>query len=175
MAPIGLFALAFVPMLLEARLAARNERALRRAGAVEPPDDVYPVMQVAYPVAFAAMVLEAWLRGAPPRSVLVAGLCVFLAAKALKYWAVATLGSRWTFRVLVVPRAPLVRRGPYRLLRHPNYVAVVGELGGMALLAAAPVAGACAVGTFSLIILARIAVEERALGLPSPLARRVVR
>ncbi len=87
------------------------------------------------------MMAEAWLRGVPSGSVIVAGGLVFAAAKAIKYWAIATLGSRWTFRVLVPPRSAPVSGGPYRFLRHPNYVAVMGELVGFALLAGAPLTG----------------------------------
>jgi methyltransferase len=160
-----LFAIAFLPMLAEARRAARNERLLRAAGASEPPHDVYPLMRVAYPACFLAMIVEGWLRGAAPGALAAVGVVVFAGAKALKYWAVAVLGPRWTFRVLVPADAPLVDAGPYRVLRHPNYVAVIGELGGMALLSDARVSGPVAVAMFALIIAARVRVEEQALGL----------
>jgi methyltransferase len=161
----SLFALAFVPMLIEARLSARNERALRAAGAVEPGRDVYAAMQVAYPACFAAMVLEAWLRGRGLTVGAVSGAVIFASAKALKYWAIHTLGPRWTFRVLVPPHSDRTIAGPYRFLRHPNYVGVVGELGGFALLAGAPYSGLLSMAVFGALLLARIRVEERALGL----------
>jgi methyltransferase len=161
----SLFALAFVPMLIEARLSARNERALRAAGAVEPGRDVYAAMQVAYPACFAAMVLEAWLRGRGLTAGAVSGAVIFASAKALKYWAIHTLGPRWTFRVLVPPHSDRTIAGPYRFLRHPNYVGVVGELGGFALLAGAPYSGLLSMAVFGALLLARIRVEERALGL----------
>jgi methyltransferase len=157
-----LFVLAFVPMALESRVSARNTRRLRAAGAVEAPGDVFAIMQVAYPACFLGILLEGWLRGAGTAT-LAAGAGVFVVSKALKYWAIATLGTRWSFRVLVPPDSPRIVRGPYRYLRHPNYVAVVGELGGLALLAGAPVAGVVAVAGFGALIAARIRVEERAL------------
>jgi methyltransferase len=156
-------ALAFLPMAFEARLAARHDRALRSAGAAEPKDDVFPVMQVVYPTAFLAMALEAFLRGARADAVFAAGAATFAAAKAIKYWAIATLGPRWTFRVLVPPGSSLIHAGPYRFMRHPNYLGVLGELAGMALIAHAIVSGAIAVVLFAGIIAARIRVEERAL------------
>jgi methyltransferase len=159
-----LFGLAFGPMIGEALVARRNEQALRARGAVEPGNDVYPIMQIVYPAAFAGMILEGWLRAATPTGLFSAGLIVFAGAKALKYWAIATLGSRWTFRVLVLPHAPLIGGGPYRWLRHPNYVAVVGELGGMALMARALLTGPLVLAMFSVILLARIRIEDRALG-----------
>ena len=162
---LTLFTFAFIPMLLEARLASRNERRLREAGAIEPKDDVFRAMRVVYPLSFAAMIAEAWLRGAEAGATFTAGLALFVVAKALKYWAIATLGTRWTFRVLVPPGAPLIERGPYRFLRHPNYVAVIGEFAGMALMCKAPVAGGAAIVVFIRILVARIRSEERALGL----------
>jgi methyltransferase len=156
-------ALAFLPMAFEARLAGRHDRALRSAGALEPKDDVFPIMQVVYPVSFLAMALEAFLNGARMDAVFVAGAVVFALAKAIKYWAIATLGPRWTFRVLVPPGSSMVHHGPYRFMRHPNYLGVIGELTGMALIAHARVSGAIAVVLFAGIIAARIRVEERAL------------
>ena len=155
--------LAFLPMVFEARLATQHDRALRSDGAVEPQDDVYPIMQVAYPASFLAMALEAFFRKAQVDAVFVVGAGVFALAKAIKYWAIATLGSRWTFRVLVPPGSSLIHGGPYRFMRHPNYLGVIGELIGMALIAHATVSGPIAVVLFAGIIVARIRVEERAL------------
>jgi methyltransferase len=157
------FIAAFVPMLAEAARSRRNERALRRSGAIEPKEDVYPLMQVAYPACFAAMVAECFVRERTAGVSFAAGAVVFALAKALKYWAIASLGPRWTFRVLVLPGAPLVASGPYRWLRHPNYVGVAGELVGASLMAAAPIAGVASVVVFGGLMLARIRVEERAL------------
>jgi methyltransferase len=84
-------------------------------------------------------------------------------AKALKAWAIQALGVRWTFRVLVLPGVPLVTRGPYALMRHPNYVAVVGELVGAALMFGSPVTGPVGLIAFGSLLRRRIAVEERAL------------
>jgi methyltransferase len=79
-------------------------------------------------------------------------------------WAISTLGVRWTFRVLVIPDAPLVTSGPYRLLRHPNYAAVIGEIIGIAVILRAPVTGLLALAGFGTLLIRRIAVEDRALG-----------
>ena len=155
--------LAFVPMAFEARLAARHDRGLRLAGAAEPKDDVFPVMQLAYPTAFLGMALEAAGRHTPVNAIGAAGMLVFALAKGIKYWAITTLGPRWTFRVLVPPASTRIVRGPYRFMRHPNYLGVIGELAGMALIAGAPVAGVSSVAVFLVLIAARIRVEERAL------------
>jgi methyltransferase len=150
-------------MLFEARLAAHHDGALRAAGAVEPKDDVFKWMQVVYPAAFAAMTVEAYFRPHGRDAIVIAGAGVFALAKAVKYWAIATLGPRWTFRVLVPPRSTLVTSGPYRFMRHPNYLGVMGELAGFALMAHAAYTGPASMLMFAWLIARRIGVEERAL------------
>ncbi len=157
-----LLAIVFIPMLVEARLAAVNERAQRARGGVEPQDDVYAIMRIAYPAVFLAMIAEGFWW--PGHEMLLAGAAVFIAAKLLKWWAITSLGEAWTFRVIVRPGVPLVTTGPYRRLRHPNYVAVAGELAGVALMSGARVAGPLGTALFVLLMFRRISVEERALG-----------
>ena len=155
-------AVVFGSMLGEALLAAKNERALRAAGAVEPRGDVYGAMRIAYPGLFLLMLFEG-ARYSGPDLAFVVGAVVFTAGKGLKYWAITALGPRWTFRVLVPPGGEYIRRGPYRWLAHPNYVGVLGELLGVAIAMRAFVAGPIAVAGFAYLMLRRIAVEERAL------------
>ena len=155
----------FVPMLAETFLSHANERRLRARGAIEPDADVYRWMQLAYPGCFVAMLAEGAIRGSQEGWWLVGGAIVFVAAKALKSWAIATLGPRWSFRVLVTPGVPLVATGPYRWLRHPNYAGVLGEIAGVALMAPAPVAGVASLLGFGALLQRRIRVEERALDL----------
>jgi methyltransferase len=155
--------LAFLPMVCEARLAARHERVLRSAGAIEPADDVYRWMRIVYPATFLTMSVEAAIRQVEPNDVFALGIGVFVLGKVIKYWAIATLGSRWTFRVLVPPSSALITDGPYRYVRHPNYVGVIGELVGLALAARATISGTLSVALFAALIVLRIRVEERAL------------
>jgi len=161
-----ILAATLVMMASETLLSMANERRLRQQGAIEPADDVYRTMRWAYPVCFAAMAAEGAWRGPAAPTVLVAGLAIFGLAKALKAWAMTSLGPRWSFRVLVLPNAPLVTDGPYRLIHHPNYVAVMGEIVGVACAVWAPVTGVLAVAGFGALIRARIGVEDRALGRP---------
>jgi methyltransferase len=155
-----------VPFLLvETLRSMQNERGLRKRGAIEPADDIYPVMSLVYPSSFLAMTLEGWWRGGPQQPWLAVGLALFVLSKLLKLYVIAVLGDRWTFRVLVPPGAPLVARGPYQFIRHPNYVAVIGEQLGVAFFMPAPITGTIFIAAFLLILVKRIAVEERALGL----------
>ena len=148
----------------EAVLSAFNERQLRARGAIEPPDDVIGTMRWAYPLSFVAMGVEGALTGPAPRDVVMWGLAGFGFSKALKMWAISSLGSRWSYRVLVLPGAPLVTTGPYRFLSHPNYLAVVGEIFSVAAIVWAPITGTLATIGFGWLMIKRIAIEDRALG-----------
>jgi methyltransferase len=164
---------ALVLMLAETWLSRSNERRLRARGAVEPSGDVYALMAVAYPASFVAMVVEGVLGGPPGPTVVWTGIATFVAAKVIKYWAIGSLGPMWTFRVLVLTGAPLVTTGPYAWVRHPNYVGVVGELLGIALITGAWVTGPLAIAGFGYLLYRRIEVEDRALGRDQPARRGV--
>ncbi|OFW44866.1 MAG: hypothetical protein A3J29_06765 [Acidobacteria bacterium RIFCSPLOWO2_12_FULL_67_14b] len=148
----------------EAVLSAFNERQLRARGAIEPKGDVIATMRWAYPAGFVAMAIEGAWSGPSPPPVLVGGLVLFGFAKALKLWAIASLGPKWSYRVLVVPGEPLVQSGPYRFLTHPNYLAVAGEIAAVAATVWAPITGTLAVVGFGWLMSMRIRVEDRALG-----------
>ena len=167
---IAIAAVTIIAMLLimagEAVLSAFNEAQLRAKGAIEPQGDVIGTMRWAYPLAFVAMGVEGALTGPAPRDVLMYGLALLGVAKALKLWAITTLGSRWTYKVLVLPNAPLINSGPYAFLSHPNYVGVVGEIASVAMIVWAPITGVLATIGFGWLMIKRIAIENRALGRP---------
>jgi methyltransferase len=161
---LAVLLLVFGFMLVEARRAARNERAQRANGGIEPGGDVYSLMQFAYPGVFLAMVIDGARRATPVAPEwFVIGATLFLTAKALKWWAITALGPCWTFRVIVVPGTLPVETGPYRFVRHPNYMAVIGEIVGVAAMTGARVFGPLALMVFAALMLRRIAVENRAL------------
>jgi methyltransferase len=161
--PLLIAAVVYGPMIIEARRAANHERAQRARGGVEAAGDVYRVMAIAYPAAFLLMILEGVWRGPVTMPVFAVGLLLFVAAKALKWWAILSLGRFWTFRVIVIPGAPLVARGPYRLVRHPNYLGVAGELVSAAIMTGARVAGPLGTIAFCALMLRRVQIEGRAL------------
>lgn len=157
-------------LLAETRVSIKNEREIRRRGAFAPAGDVYRAMAVLYPGAFLAMATEGIWRASkeiPAADAgpnwLVSGVLLFVASKALKYWAIRTLGDRWTFRVYVVPDRPLVADGPYRYIAHPNYVAVLGELVSTAMMCGAPIAGAVGVTLFGAVLWMRVRFESNVL------------
>ena len=163
MIAVAALAAVVVLMLGELWVSTRNERVLLARGAVAPPDPVYRSMRWAYPAVFVAMAAEGVVRGPVSWRLVFAGATVFTIFKLLKFWAIATLGERWTYRVFVLRGVPLVTRGPYRFFRHPNYVGVVGELIGMALVTGATFTGPFGILFFSWLLLRRIRAEDRAL------------
>jgi methyltransferase len=168
MMPLAIAAATVIAVLLimagEFALSSFNERLLRAKGAVEPAGDVIGVMRFAYPGCFVVMGIEGAMSGPAPRDVLMYGLALFGLAKALKIWAISSLGWRWTFRVLIPPGEPLVTTGPYRFLAHPNYLAVAGEILSVAAIVWAPITGPLSAMVFGWLMVARIRVEDRALG-----------
>lgn len=121
--PYLIMALVTLQRLGELVIAGHNTRALRARGAVEIGAAHYPVMVALH----ASWLLVLWLFvGARPVNLLLLGLFVLL--QAMRVWVLATLGPRWTTRVIVLPGAPLVTRGPFRLVKHPNYCVVAAEI-----------------------------------------------
>jgi methyltransferase len=93
-----------------------------------------------------------------------AALIVALGAQALRWWAIGTLGWRWNTRIIVVPGAPPVTGGPYRFVRHPNYVAVVLEIASIPLIHGAWLTALIFSALNVALLAVRIPAEERALG-----------
>jgi methyltransferase len=125
MSPVAVVvALVALQRLAELFYAARNTRRLKRRGAVEHGRNHYPLFIVLHASWLVAILLA--VPGATAIEWL--PLALFILLQAARLWIVATLGAFWTTRIISLPDAPLVRRGPYRLLRHPNYLIVVGEI-----------------------------------------------
>nr|HRC86988.1 isoprenylcysteine carboxylmethyltransferase family protein [Thermoanaerobaculia bacterium] len=122
------------------------------------------VMVALHTAALVAAPVEVWGLGRPflPGLATVA-LAVALAALLLRVWVIRTLGERWTTRVIVLPGAPVVAGGPYRFLRHPNYLAVILELAALPLVHTAWVTALAASLGNAFLLRERIRVEERAL------------
>lgn len=118
-----LLALVTLERLVELWLARRNTKALVANGAVEVAPGHYPLIVLVHAMWLAGLWLLGW-----QRSVGTVWLVIFLLLQVLRVWVLATLGPRWTTRIIVQPGLPLVATGPYRLLSHPNYVVVVGEI-----------------------------------------------
>src|SRR5260370_42653230 len=160
-----------IERLIELFVAKRNARWAFSQGGKEFGHDHYPVMVTLHTALLLGCVIEVWGLHRPfigwlgwPM------LAVVAASQVLRWWCVATLGRRWNTLVIVMPDAPLVRRGPYRFLHHPNYVAVGGE--GIALppIPTAGVTALCFPGPDALLLPLRTQVGHQALGYAGPIS-----
>jgi methyltransferase len=124
-----LIAVIAIQRLWELGVSRRHQRALKARGAIEVGADHYPWMVALHTTFLLSCVAEVWVLDRPWRPLVAAvAMLVLGAALTLRWWTLATLGDRWTTRVLVIPGEELVTTGPYRWLRHPNYLAVVLEI-----------------------------------------------
>lgn len=121
-----------VERIVELVVSHRHARALLARGGIEHGGEHYPAMVALHASLLAGCLLEPRLAPRPVAPVFVALMIVAVAAaQSLRWWAIMTLGERWSTRVIVLPGASRVRRGPYRYFAHPNYFAVMVE--GLAL------------------------------------------
>lgn len=118
-----LLGLVTLERLAELVVARRNTAALLAAGGREHSPEHYPVVVLLHAAWLAGLWVLAW-----GRPILWPFLAAFIALEALRLWVLATLGRRWTTRIITVPGEYLVRRGPFRWISHPNYAVVVGEI-----------------------------------------------
>lgn len=148
-----------VQRLGELVYARRNEARLRDRGAVESGAGHYPLFILLH----GAWLLAVFLLIPADRVPSWPLLALFLLLQAARIWVVATLGPYWTTRVLSLPGAPLVRRGPYRWVRHPNYLIVTAEIAVLPLAFGAWWIAIAFSLANALLLRHRIGVEERAL------------
>ena len=153
-----------VERLAELMVSTRNARWAFAQGGAEFGRGHYPVMAAMHTALLVACIAEVAVADRPflpwlgwPMLALVA------ASQALRWWCVATLGRQWNTRVIVVPGLPLVSAGPYRWLRHPNYLAVVVEVAALPLVHTAWVTAVVFTAANAAVLAVRIPAEERAL------------
>jgi methyltransferase len=120
---VVILALVTVERLTELWLSSRNTRRLLARGAHEVGSGHYPFIVSVHVLWLADLW---WL--APERTVDGLWLTLYILLQLERIWVISTLGERWTTRIIILPDAPLVHRGPYRFVRHPNYLVVIGEI-----------------------------------------------
>ena len=118
-----ILALVTLQRLGELVLSRANTRKLLARCAIECGANHYPLVVSVH----AAWLIALWIWGRD-QDVNLAALAAFVALQGMRLWILATLGARWTTRIIVLPGEPLVTSGPYQYLAHPNYVVVAGEI-----------------------------------------------
>jgi methyltransferase len=154
-----ILALVTLQRLGELVLARRNTRALLARGAIEIGASHFPLIVAVH----AAWLIALWVFGRN-QEVNLPALAAFAALQLVRVWVLATLGSRWTTRIVVLPGEPLVASGPYRYFAHPNYAVVVGEIALLPLALHLPLLASIFTVLNAAVLTVRIRAETRALG-----------
>ena len=159
---LGMAILLFVTAqrLGELLLARRNTRRLLARGGHEAGRAHYPVMVALHGAWLMSLWVLGWNR---PVNLILAGL--FAVMQVLRVWVIASLGGRWTTRIIVLRGAPLVAKGPFRFVRHPNYCIVTAEIALLPLAFGLPVTAIVFSALNAAMLTVRIACENRALAL----------
>ncbi|HET9336965.1 MAG TPA: isoprenylcysteine carboxylmethyltransferase family protein [Sphingomicrobium sp.] len=157
----GVAVLAFVTTqrLAELALSQRNTRRLLARGAHEVAPEHYPFMVALH----ASWLTALWFLGPGP-PIEIVPLILFALLQLGRVWVIATLGERWTTRIIVLPGAALVKSGPYRWVNHPNYLIVIGELAVLPLVFGLPMVALAFSVLNGLVLWVRIRAENKALG-----------
>jgi methyltransferase len=152
--------LAFVTVqrLGELALSRHNTSKLLARGAIEVGAGHYPLIVLVH----AAWLIALWIWGRG-ESVNLIVLALFVALQGLRVWIIATLGARWTTRIIVLPGEPLVASGPYRYLSHPNYAVVAAEIATLPLALHLPLLALIFTGLNAVVLAIRLRAETRAL------------
>ncbi|MDE2487592.1 MAG: hypothetical protein KGO51_09360 [Alphaproteobacteria bacterium] len=155
---VTILALVSLQRLGELALARRNTRRLIARGAVETGAAHYPVIVGLHAVWLGGLWWLAWDR--PPNLL---WLGVYLVIEVARVWTLASLGERWTTRIISLPQEPLVRRGPYRFFPHPNYAVVCAEIAVLPLVFHLWLYAAVFTVLNASILWIRVRAEERAI------------
>jgi methyltransferase len=142
----------------ELALARRNTRRLLARGGVETGAAHYPLIFGMHAAWLAGLWALAW-----GRPVALAWLAAYVILQALRAWTIVSLGERWSTRIITLPGEPLVRRGPYRFVPHPNYIVVAGEIAVLPLVFGLPAYALVFSILNALVLWIRIRAENAAL------------
>jgi methyltransferase len=145
--------------IAELVLSQWNTKKLLARGAYEVAPEHYPFLVLLHASWLAAL----WFLGPGP-PIHLFPLAIFVLLQLGRVWVIATLGERWTTRIIILPDAPLVTSGPYRWVNHPNYLIVIGEIAVLPLVFGLPMVAIVFSFLNAGILYVRIRAENRALG-----------
>ena len=117
-----------IQRLVELIVAKRNEKWMRSQGAFEAGAVHYPFMVAMHMAFFASLIIEVIVLDQTLSPFWIPLLCIFLLAQVLRLWCLMSLGKFWNTKIIILPGADVIRKGPYKFIRHPNYLIVTTEL-----------------------------------------------
>lgn len=161
---LSLTAFVLTQRIIELAIARRNAAWMKARGAVEFGAGHYPLIVLVHILFFSGTVTEVLVLDRPQPVWWPLPFAVFAAAQVLRVWCLFSLGRFWNTRIIVLPHASVVRRGPYRFMRHPNYIVVMLEFISFPLIFQAYItAVTVSLLNFAVLRLKRIPTEEQAL------------
>src|SRR3990172_2071685 len=149
--------------IAELLLARRNEKILKAQGAIEYDKNGYRVIAEMHVVFFISLICEKVFFQRTLNTYWIVFVVLFVGAQVLRYWAIKSLGVYWNTKILVLPNHRLVNTGPYKYLRHPNYIAVIIEIAVIPLIFSCYITSALFCSINLILLMRRIKIEERAL------------
>lgn len=158
-----ILSIVIVQRLLELVIAKRNEKNMRAQGAYEVGASHYPLMILLHVSFFISLLIEVSTFNLTPSPLFLLFLVMFLCVQGLRVWCLISLGSFWNTKIIVLPGAHVVTKGPYKYLRHPNYLVVSMEIALLPLMFEAYFTAICFTILNAIMLSIRIPTEERAL------------
>ncbi len=161
---LGLVLAVSAQRIWELRRSKRNTAALMERGAIEVGAEHYPVMAALHTIWLICCAMEALMvSGAPDTWIVTTGLVLLALGQTLRLSAMASLGPRWTTRIIVLPESDVVDSGIFRYMRHPNYLGVILEIVALPMIFGCWVTAVGFTVANALLLWVRIRTEERAL------------
>lgn len=159
------YLLLVVQRLVELRIANRNEQKIRKEGAVEYDKDGYKFIVLLHIGFFVSLLAEKYLLNRDFNIYSIIFFVIFIFTQLLRYWAISSLGKYWNTKILVVHELNLVTKGPYKFLRHPNYIAVIIEIAVIPLIFSCYITSIVFTLLNLIVLRRRIRIEEQALNI----------
>ena len=158
-----ILSIVIVQRLLELVIAKRNEKNMREKGAYEVGASHYPLMILLHVSFFASLLIEVSYLHLTPSPLFLIFFVMFLCVQGLRIWCLTSLGSFWNTKIIILPGVNVISKGPYKYLRHPNYLVVSIEIALLPLMFQAYFTAVCFTILNAIMLSIRIPTEERAL------------
>ncbi|MEI1421802.1 isoprenylcysteine carboxyl methyltransferase family protein [Bacillus cabrialesii] len=147
----------------EMAVARQNEQKVKQQGAIEFGESHYPYIIIMHILFFLSLIAEVLLMNKQPSSWWIGIAATIVSVQAVRYWALCSLGAYWNTKILVIPGAELVKKGPYKWMKHPNYTVVILEILLIPLLYQAYITMCLFSVVNAVLLTVRIRTEDKAL------------